>query len=104
MNSSQSPLPPALDVSGTVDVTKASDVCAAVISILQKRYPQADFSIIKQIYTDFDTLYRGELAGFLACDTSYHDSQHVLDVSLAMARLIDGYDSSQPAASRLGQS
>ena len=92
-----------MDVSGSVDVTDASAVCAAVIAILQRRYPEADFSLIEQIYTDFDTLYRGELAGFLACDTSYHDSQHVLDVSLAMARLIDGYEESQPRTSQLGE-
>jgi hypothetical protein len=35
-------------------------------------------------------LYRGEDANYFACDTSYHDIQHVLDVTLAMARLTDG--------------
>jgi hypothetical protein len=37
-------------------------------------------------------LYRGEYPGYHACDTAYHDTQHVLDVTLAMARLINGYE------------
>jgi hypothetical protein len=37
-------------------------------------------------------LYAGRHAEYFACDTAYHDIQHVLDVSLAMARLMDGYE------------
>src|SRR5258706_14230621 len=35
---------------------------------------------------------RGALPGYAACDPAYHDVQHVLEVTLAMARLIDGYE------------
>src|SRR5205823_12972465 len=41
-------------------------------------------------------LYRGEYPGYAKCDTEYHDMQHVLDVTLAMARLLDGYERSRP--------
>jgi hypothetical protein len=37
-------------------------------------------------------MYDGELPGYHSCDTAYHDTQHVLDVTLAMARLINGYE------------
>src|SRR2546426_7133982 len=37
-------------------------------------------------------MYRGDRPGYHACDTAYHDIQHVLEVTLAMARLIDGYE------------
>ncbi len=37
-------------------------------------------------------LYNGEYPGYHPCDTAYHDTQHVLDVTLAMARLINGYE------------
>jgi hypothetical protein len=36
-------------------------------------------------------MYRGEHRDYRPCDTEYHDIQHVLDVTLAMARLMDGY-------------
>ncbi len=95
-----------MDVSGTINVSDPESVCTAVLAILRKRYRTGgqayDFSIIERVYADFAALYRGELAGFLACDTSYHDIQHVLDVSLAMARLLDGYDGSRPEVEQLG--
>lgn len=81
-----------MDVSGNVDVTDVQSVCDAVLAIFSRRYPGEDFALIKRLFSDFAALYRGELDGFLACDTSYHDIQHVLDVTLAMARLLDGYE------------
>jgi hypothetical protein len=37
-------------------------------------------------------LYRGEDPDYYPCDAPYHDIQHVLDVTLTMARLLDGYE------------
>ena len=91
-----------LDVSGTINVTDPASVRDAVLAIFQHRYPNVDFGLIHTLYDDFTALYAGELEGFLACDTTYHDIQHVLDVSLAMARLIDGYDGSHPPIEQLG--
>lgn len=90
------------DVTGTVDVSDPEAVCAAVVAILQRRYPRAEAAPIERLFTDFARLYRGEYPGFFACDTQYHDIQHVLDVTLAAVRLIDGYDASQPAFQQLG--
>lgn len=91
-----------MDVSGVINVTDPAAVCDAVLGIFKRRYPGTDFSVIQRLYDDFAALYRGELEGFLACDTSYHDIQHVLDVSLAMARLIDGYDCAHAEDEPLG--
>lgn len=91
-----------LDVSGTVDVTDVQAVRDAVLAIITGRYPGVEFAILERLFSDFAALYRGELAGFLACDTSYHDIQHVLDVTLAMARLIDGFEADHPAVDQLG--
>ncbi len=91
-----------MDVTGTVDVTDPRSVCDAVLAIFNRRYPDTSFVIIDRLYQDFAKLYRGELEGFLACDTSYHDIQHVLDVSLAMARLIDGYEITATSDDSLG--
>lgn len=96
------PAPPHLDVTGSVDVTDPAAVCAAVAAIFQRRYPRADLHVLPQLFTDFDRLYRGHYPGFFACETEYHDIQHVLDVTLASARLIDGYDRSRAAPERLG--
>jgi hypothetical protein len=50
---------------------------------------------LKQAFRDIGRLYRGEHPDYRACDTEYHDIQHVLDVTLAMARLMDGYERSR---------
>jgi hypothetical protein len=90
------------DVTGKIDISDPGSVCAAVLSILRQRYADVDFAPVEGLFTDFANLYRGEFSGFYACDTQYHDMQHVLDVTLATARLIDGYDVSQSGAARLG--
>lgn len=86
-----------LDVTGTVDVTNSDVVYKAVLGIYQELYPEADHSILNTLFTDFSRLYRGEFPGFMACETPYHDVQHVLDVTLATARLIHGYQLAQVA-------
>ena len=93
-----------MDVSNRIDVTDADAVSAEVRGMLQRRYPgEYQFGSIDTLFRDFARLYSGEYPGFHACDIKYHDSQHVLDVTLAMARLIDGYDCNRPDADRLGE-
>ncbi len=81
-----------MDVSNTVDVSDAGAVHSAIRSILDARYPGFDFSPVDTLVRGFSRLYRGDFPGYRACDTAYHNTQHVLDVTLAMARLVDGHD------------
>lgn len=90
------------DITGRVDVTDPDAVREAVLAIFRRRYRNGDWAPVKRLFTDFGRLYRGEYPGFFACDTQYHDMRHVLDVTLAAARLIDGYDAGRPRESRLG--
>ena len=91
-----------MDVSNTVDVTDSSAVIAALRSILDSRYPDFDFAPVNIFVEDFIRLYQGDYPGYEACDVSYHNIQHVLDVTLAMARLIDGHESITAEHERLG--
>jgi len=91
-----------MDVSNTVDVTDPAAVSAAVQAILRKRFPQYDFSSVDVLVSDFSRLYGGTFPGFRACELPYHDSQHVLDVTLAMARLLDGHEATPGEAGPLG--
>jgi hypothetical protein len=91
-----------MDVSNSVDVTDPDAVASAVLAILEVRYPLGDFSAVKMLVADLTRLYRGEYPGFSACDIGYHNLQHVLDVTLAMARLIDGHDRGETDGACLG--
>jgi hypothetical protein len=79
------------DVTNSVKTTDAATVATEVRRIFLDLYRKADTSTLDQAFADFAALYSGELPGYHPCDTSYHDTQHVLDVTLAMARLLDGY-------------
>lgn len=91
-----------MDVTNTVDVTNPDAVTTAVTGILGRHYRQDELAIIPTLFADFARLYRGEYPGYHACDVGYHNMQHVLDVTLAMARLIDGYEQCHQRTSPLG--
>lgn len=78
------------DVANRVNTTDPDAVSQEVCRIYQDLYQRSDPGSINQAFRDIALLYRGEYPGYYACDTSYHDIQHVLDVTLAMARLMDG--------------
>ena len=54
-------------------------------------------------FDDIVRLYRGEFPGYARCDTEYHDLQHILEVTLAMARLLDGYERSRGDGPAIGE-
>jgi hypothetical protein len=91
-----------MDVSNRVDVTDAGAVGAAIRSLLEQRYPGECFARVEALVADLKRLYDGDYPGYHGCEVKYHDIQHVLDVSLAMARLVDGHERSASEAERLG--
>jgi hypothetical protein len=78
------------DVTNCVNTTDSGDVSEEICRIYQGLYQQAAPKNLSQAFADLARLYRGEFPGFHECDTDYHDVQHVLDVTLGMARLMDG--------------
>lgn len=90
------------DVTNTVRVSSVDAVRDAVGELLQDTWPTQGFDLLWVLFHDFRRLFRGELPGYVGCDTLYHDMQHSLDITLAMARLLAGYERSCPAADRLG--
>jgi hypothetical protein len=90
------------DVSNHVNVEDPSHVGASVVGLFSARYPGTDLGPLAHAYADTRALFSGVYPGYLSCDTLYHDLRHTLDVSLAMARLVEGYDRTHPEADRLG--
>jgi hypothetical protein len=78
------------DVTNRVNTTDPEDVSREICTIYQDLYQGATPEILGKAFTDLGQLYRGEYPGYHECDTDYHDVQHVLDVTLGMARLMDG--------------
>ena len=90
------------DVTNRVNVEESAQVRDAVLRLFGARYPGVDFSPLAHAFDDVGALFDGRYPGYLACDTLYHDVRHTLDMTLAMARLVDGHDRAQPGSGQLG--
>lgn len=91
------------DVAKMVRTTDAVEVEAEVDRIFLDLYPDASTYALDIAFRDAMSMFAGEVAGVHACDTAYHDVQHTLDVTLTMARLIDGYERSRVAAEPISE-
>lgn len=80
------------DVTGRVKVTDPRCVETEVLSIFRKLYPNADLSLIEKGFDHFIRCYSGEHPDYHGVDTPYHDTHHVMDVCLACARMLAGYE------------
>ncbi len=90
------------DVTNTVQVSSPTAVRDAAVELFAQVYPGERLTLLRKAFNDFADLFRGELEGFHGCETVYHDMQHTLDMSLATARLIVGYEKTVPDDQRLG--
>jgi hypothetical protein len=90
------------DVTNRVNVEDADQVRNAVIALYSARYTGAELLPLARAFDDVKALFEGDYPGYLPCDTLYHDVRHTLDMTLAMARLIDGHDRVTAGADRLG--
>jgi len=89
------------DVTDRVRTTDAAAVRTEVLHLYHGLYPDAAGGPIRRAFEHVLRLYRGRHPGFHGCDTQFHDTQHMLEVTLAMARLMEGYERSRARSARL---
>jgi hypothetical protein len=80
------------DVTNRINTTDPVCVKLEVERIFRALYSRPRAPILARAFDDMVRLYRGEFPGYARCDTEYHDLQHALEVTLAMGRLLDGYE------------
>ncbi len=90
------------DVTNTVRVSSVDEVRNAVRDVFCSTYPRASFDLVWLAFHDFAELFAGRVGGYEGCDTVYHDVQHSLDMTLAMARLLAGFEQVSAPADRVG--
>jgi hypothetical protein len=90
------------DVTNAVQVSNPVMVRRAVKQLFTETFPGASFDKMWLAFYDFERLFEGNFPGYLGCDTTYHDMQHTLDMTLALARLVAGYERSVEPSDRLG--
>jgi len=90
------------DVTDSIRTTDPAAVGAEVVRLFNGLYSgNASAQPLERAFAEAAALYRGEHPDYHPCDTEYHDIQHVLDVTLAMARLLDGYERRRQGEARL---
>ena len=90
------------DVTNSVQVSSPDAVLRAVEALYRPTWPDAPLEPLRLSFAHFERLFAGEVPGFYGVDTVYHDRQHTLDITLALARLIVGYERQAHEGERLG--
>jgi hypothetical protein len=90
------------DVANSVQVSSTAAVAAAVRELFTSVWPVSLFNKVATAFDDFDKLFTGRMPGYHGVDTLYHDRQHSLDMTLAMARLLVGYERNVESRMRFG--
>jgi hypothetical protein len=90
------------DVTNTVQVSSTAAVSTAVHELFASAWPGESFDRVAVAFEEFDKLFTGRMPGYHGVDTVYHDLQHSLDMTLAMARLMVGYEGTVAARERFG--
>ena len=90
------------DVTGTVQVSSTAAVREAVEELCHATWEDFPYEPLTRAFDQFDRMFAGNVADYYGVDTVYHDRQHTLDVTLALARLVAGHDRIRPAAEQLG--
>jgi hypothetical protein len=75
-----------------IDLANAKAVLSAVKKIFSYHYPKKLYKEIEKCYKLTKALFDGRYADYNACNTRYHNFVHTLDIFLATARLLDGYN------------
>ena len=91
------------DVTNSVQVSSPRAVLAAVEALYRPTWPELSLEPLQRAFAHFERLFAGKVAGFHGVDTVYHDRQHTLDITLALARLLVGYERQQDEPARLGR-
>ena len=90
------------DVTNTVQVSSPQAVLEAVKALYRPIWPELELAPLAAAFEHFERLFAGEIPGYFGVDTVYHDRQHTLDITLALARLIVGHERTQPEPAQLG--
>ena len=90
------------DLTKRINLADPKDVCAEVCDLLCEADPTVDKALVERAFNVFSQLYSGTLPGYHSCETLYHDMHHVLDVTLACARMLAGHERTEINGSRFG--
>lgn len=67
-----------------------ADILAEITETARMVAAGFDLNQFRSVYDDITAMYQGHYPGYKACNTNYHDLNHVLQVTLATVRIAHG--------------
>jgi len=83
-------IPTSAEINSLFANSDSGTVWSKAAALLVRINPGYDTFLIKTIFDDVMSLFRGEYPGYSAIKTLYHDKPHTLDVFLCVIRLMHG--------------
>jgi hypothetical protein len=83
-------IPTSAEINSLFANSDPGTVWAKAASILGRTDPGYDTTLIKTVFDDVMSVFRGDYPGYSSIKTLYHDKSHTLDVFLCAVRLIHG--------------
>src|ERR1700736_169764 len=90
------------DLTNTAQVGPPDALFAPIETLCQPTWPALSLKPLQDAFAHFERLFAGDVPGYMGVDTVYHDRQHPLDITLALARLLVGYERQHDEKARLG--
>ncbi len=90
------------DVTNTVQVSSTNAVHEAVDALVRATWPDAPHGELASAFEHFEEVFAGRFPGYFGVDTVYHDRQHTLDITLALIRMLVGYERQVAPELRMG--
>jgi hypothetical protein len=83
-------IPTSAEINSLFANSDPGTVWTKAAAILGRTSPGYDISLIKTVFDDVMSLFRGDYPGYSSIKTLYHDKSHTLDVFLCGVRLMHG--------------
>lgn len=83
-------IPTSAEINSLFTNSDPGTVWTKAAGVLGRINPGYDTSLIKTVFDDVISLFRGEYSGYSSIKTLYHDKPHTLDVFLCAIRLMHG--------------
>jgi hypothetical protein len=87
---------PELQLAQIVDSHDFTSVAEETFRIFLYHYSDDASLRLRLAYEQIRALFEGDFPGYRACLAEYHDFRHTMDIVLATARLLDGYNIRTP--------
>ena len=83
-------IPTAAEINNLFANSDPCTVWTKAAAILERTNPGYDATLIRNVFNDVMSVFRGDYPGYSSIKTLYHDKSHTLDVFLCAVRLMHG--------------